>query len=116
MSDIIRDETSSHLKLLRYSTVVDENTDLSHLVELLDDGSLQWFELAAQAVHQGESDKLSKGDLITIPHLEQTEEGKILDIYETAGMIPKGSLPYRESIFGLSSLESPVTYRNRLGA
>ena len=104
--------SSSHLKLL--GTVVDENTDLSHLVELLDNGSFQWFELAAEAVHQGESDKLSKGDLITIPHLEQTEEGKILDIKETAVMIPKGSLPYRESIFSLSSLESPITYKNRL--
>jgi len=108
MADIICDETPSHPKLLGYRTVVDENTDLSHLVEPPDDGSLQWSKITAKADHPGEGDKFSKGDLINKPHLEQIEEDKILDIItnETAGKIPKGSLPYRESITSISSLES----------
>ncbi|XP_065894249.1 uncharacterized protein [Dysidea avara] len=111
ISDIIRDETPSHPKLLGYSTVADENTEMIHLVEPPDDGPLQWSKLAAHDSHigdSGEDGKMGRGDLRNLSILAQIEEDKIMDFVsdETAGKIPKGILPYRESVISISSLES----------
>ena len=84
---------------------------MTHLVEPPDDGPLQWSKLAAHDSHigdSGEDDKMGRGDLRNMSILAQIEEDKIMDFVsdETAGKIPKGILPYRESVISISSLES----------
>ena len=111
ITDIIRDETPSHPKLLEYTTFVDENTKMTHLVEPPDHGSLQWSKLTGPGSHAGvtgEADKMGRGDQRNISHLAQIEEDKVMNFVsdETAGKIPRGALPYRESVISISSLES----------